>query len=107
MIITQPVNYGGRIYEAGENVRGKLPADMLILLQNSGVIQQPEAEADPSESKEREPMSLAQLAEYVQSIEDPEKISALLSEEQSGEKPRSGAISLFEKRLKELQHEQL
>ncbi|OME03376.1 hypothetical protein BSK54_07955 [Paenibacillus odorifer] len=44
LILKQPLNYGGRLYEIGENVRGKLPLDFIQELQESGHLEEREEE---------------------------------------------------------------
>lgn len=46
LILTEPLNYGGRLYIAGEDVRGKLPLDLIQQLQDGGYIEEQEAERD-------------------------------------------------------------
>ncbi|MNO15514.1 hypothetical protein D3C76_51800 [compost metagenome] len=36
MILKEAVNYGGRLYGAGENVKGKLPLEFIELLNKNG-----------------------------------------------------------------------
>jgi|GEM_PF-6488592 len=40
LILTQPLNYGGRLYEVGDNVRGRLPLDVIAQLQAGGHIEE-------------------------------------------------------------------
>lgn len=42
LILTQPLNYGGRLYEVGEDVQGKLPLDVIQQLQEGGHIEESE-----------------------------------------------------------------
>ncbi|MEC0234068.1 hypothetical protein P4H71_06950 [Paenibacillus kribbensis] len=47
MILKQPLNYGGRLWEAGENVQGQLPVDFILELQANGALEDsPDLEAE-------------------------------------------------------------
>lgn len=43
MILNKPLNYGGRLWEAGETVTGQLPVDLILQLQENGVIDKDES----------------------------------------------------------------
>lgn len=45
MILKKTLNYGGRLWEAGENVTGQLPIDLILELQESGAIHKDESPA--------------------------------------------------------------
>ncbi|AIW41792.1 hypothetical protein MHB54_04280 [Paenibacillus sp. FSL M7-0802] len=45
MILKKPLNYGGRLWEAGETVTGQLPIDLILELQESGAIDKNESPA--------------------------------------------------------------
>jgi len=40
--LTESLNYGGRLYEIGEDVRGKLPLEVIQQLQEGGHIEEVE-----------------------------------------------------------------
>lgn len=40
LILTQPLNYGGRLYAIGEDVQGKLPLELIEQLQENGHLQE-------------------------------------------------------------------
>lgn len=119
MILKSPLNFAGRLYEAGENVKGQLPLDMIEQLKGKGlfkdfepsgaVLEGSETSQDPKEQDEDNPQtfspsrSVAELEEYLKGVNDTEEITSLLEKEQASDQPRSGAIKLLEKKLKELQ----
>lgn len=39
MILKKPLNYAGRLWEAGSNVKGQLPMDFILELQANGAIE--------------------------------------------------------------------
>ncbi|MDY7990680.1 hypothetical protein UY286_08660 [Paenibacillus polymyxa] len=39
MILNKPLNYAGRLWEAGSNVKGQLPMDFILELQANGAIE--------------------------------------------------------------------
>ncbi|MEC0171161.1 hypothetical protein [Paenibacillus graminis] len=47
LILTEPLNHGGRLYAIGEDVRGKLPLDLIQQLQDGGYIEEQAPESDP------------------------------------------------------------
>lgn len=47
MRLAKPVNFAGRLYMPGENVKGVLPLDYLELLQASGFISESDDQGDP------------------------------------------------------------
>lgn len=119
MILKSPLNYAGRLYEVGESVRGQLPLDMIEQLKGKGlfkdeepsgtVLEGSETNQDPKEQNEDHPQtfspnrSVAELEEYLKGVNDAEEITSLLEQEQASDQPRSGAVKLLEKKLKELQ----
>lgn len=108
MILKSPVNYGGRLYEAGENVRGKLPPDYLDLLRaNEHIL---EANEEPKDDVEQDSTgqvatgdSLPELIKHIEASEDMEELDRLHAQEKSRSRPRSGALKAIEKRLAELE----
>lgn len=103
MILKNPVNYGGRLFEPGENVRGKLPLDLIEVLQENGQLDPVDpAETEDSPASEKE-LSLSELEAFLAQVQDPAEAKKLLEKEQSTKSPRTGAIKQLEKRLKELQ----
>ncbi|MFX3635448.1 MAG: hypothetical protein ACE3L7_04120 [Candidatus Pristimantibacillus sp.] len=53
LILKQPLNYGGGLFKVGEDVRGKLPLDLLEKLQEEGHIE----EVEGGEVEAEEPTS--------------------------------------------------
>lgn len=113
MILKKPLNFGGRLYNVGDDVKGKLPLDMIATLKSKGAfedfeeveeaIKLPEGETDPhSLSPSR---SVAELEEYLKGVESSEEVSALLEHEKTTSSPRASAIKVLEKRLQELSNE--
>ncbi|QLG39388.1 hypothetical protein HW560_15685 [Paenibacillus sp. E222] len=112
-ILKQPLNFGGRLFETGENIQGHIPLDMVELLQGQGVLEEieeaqeePDATSDITDTTEKF-KTVEELAEHVKTLDDAESVQALLAEEQGKEKPRAGAIKLLEARLKEIQDERV
>ncbi|MEC0092495.1 hypothetical protein [Paenibacillus macquariensis] len=114
MILKNALNFGGRLYEAGENVKGELPLDMIEVLKEKNAfsdidITSEEVNGEPptlddgvkvaTASVEK---SVAELEEHLKTILDVEEINALLEEENKREQPRASAIKALEKRMKEL-----
>lgn len=146
MILKSPLNYGGRLYIAGENVKGKLPLEMLELLEEKGAfnssfelsvqegsmdeptneggdvintqtistfgdgdkrevivpLSQDENNTIGEEMSLSPTRSVAELEEYLKDVKDMEEVLGLLNNEQESATPRSSAIKVLEKRLKEL-----
>ncbi|MET3831020.1 hypothetical protein ABIC86_002486 [Paenibacillus sp. DS2363] len=112
-ILKQPLNFGGRLFETGENIQGHVPLDMVELLQGQGALEEvdeaSEEHTQPSDDTVTvEPLkTVEELAEHVKTLADAETVQALLDEEQGREKPRAGAVKLIEARLKEIQDERV
>ncbi|MGW8956622.1 hypothetical protein [Paenibacillus sp. NPDC055715] len=62
MILKQPLNYGGRLYESGEKVTGQLPVDLILQLQESGAIDKEESPAQEAEGVTPTAVSAADFA---------------------------------------------
>jgi hypothetical protein len=111
LILKRPLNYGGRIFSAGENVRGILPSDLFATLQERDAFEEVQVESNENGEQSTtlpvSPQALAvnDLADYVGSVTDPTEIERLLQAEKETENPRASAIKLFEKRMKELANE--
>lgn len=110
MILKSPVNYGGRLYAIGENVRGKLPPDYLDLLRANGHILDIQATEEPKDEVEQDSTgqvatgdSLPELIKHIEASEDMEELDRLHAQEKSKSRPRSGALKAIEKRLAELE----
>lgn len=101
MILRQAVNFAGRIYPAGEDVRGKMPLDFIQLLQQSGVIDADETAQTPvpeDTTASVEGKTLAELNLLAASITEAVEIEALLAQEQNSAAPRAGAVKILEQR---------
>lgn len=106
LFMKEPVNFGGRIYEAGERATGRLPADFIEVLLKQGVLtDEPPEQEEKLPREEIEPMSVEQLSEHLKQVDDPAEVTRLLQLEQDSGSPRSTAVKLLEKRLKELGNE--
>lgn len=105
MNLTRPLNYGGRLYRAGENIAGQLPPDMIALLKANGTIT---TESDPSPAavvKSAQP-TVAELKKLVAETEDLKQLSEWLRKERESDNPRTSAIKLLEERIAELEESQ-
>lgn len=106
MILKNALNHGGRLYLAGEDVKGKLPLDMIQLLQEKGGFEDVIPLENPSNGEGFLPTrSVAELEEYLQSVDSKEELESLLTQEKQSDQPRASAIKVLEKRLKEMQSE--
>ncbi|MCM3129010.1 hypothetical protein ACFQ3J_08805 [Paenibacillus provencensis] len=119
MILKSPLNFAGRLYEAGENVKGQLPLDMIEQLKGKGLFKDSELSGTEQEGSEssQDPQtqdndnpqvfspnrSVAELEEYLKGVSEVEEINLLLEQEQASDQTRAGAVKLLEKKLKELQ----
>lgn len=117
MKLKRPLNYAGRLFDAGEEVKGKLPLDFIQALEEKGGFEDQD-EAEPLDSKDNleglsednhsslsPTRSVAELEEYLKSVEDLDHVSELLEKEKASNSPRASAIKVLEKRLKELANE--
>ncbi|OBZ08923.1 hypothetical protein A8L34_22485 [Bacillus sp. FJAT-27264] len=52
LILKQPLNYGGGLFEAGEDVRGRLPLDLIQQLQDDGHLEEREEEKQEQEGED-------------------------------------------------------
>ncbi|MFJ2044530.1 hypothetical protein ACIOBL_13035 [Paenibacillus taichungensis] len=111
-ILNKPLNYGGRLFEVGDNIRGQVPLDMIQLLKKEGVVSEEEVLKDqelPSggATAVEQLKTVEELAEHLKILNDAESVQSLLDEEQGKDKPRAGAVKLLEARLKEIQDERV
>ncbi|MEK5182131.1 hypothetical protein [Paenibacillus odorifer] len=49
LILKEPLNYGGRLFEVGEDVRGRLPLELTQQLQEMGHLEEREEEKSEDE----------------------------------------------------------
>ncbi|MEK4882646.1 MULTISPECIES: hypothetical protein [Paenibacillus] len=49
LILKEPLNYGGRLFEVGEDVRGRLPLELTRQLQEMGHLEEREEEKPEDE----------------------------------------------------------
>jgi len=109
MILKTPVNYGGRLYQPGENVAGKLPLDYLELLRNNGHLD--EGEKTPSSEQvvgtTNAEFSLdaavGEVVKYIEELNDLEELDQLYQLEKEKQRPRSNVLKAIEKRYAELE----
>jgi len=109
MILKTPVNYGGRLYQPGENVAGKLPLDYLELLKNNGHLD--EGEETPSSEQKVETnnsefsldASAGEVVKYIEELNDLEELDRLCQQEKDKQRPRSNVLKAIEKRYAELE----
>ncbi|MDM5278808.1 hypothetical protein QUF95_15525 [Paenibacillus silvae] len=112
-ILNKPLNYGGRLFAVGENIRGHVPLDMIQLLEKEGAVsteEAPEEQGLPSSATDpssEQMKTVEELSEYLKTVNEAETVQALLKEEQEKDKPRAGAVRLLEARLKEIQDERV
>jgi hypothetical protein len=104
LILNRPLNYGGRLYQSGENVAGQLPPDMIDLLRKNGAITA--ASDHAAEPPSGESMTIAQLKKLAAETEDVELLAEWLRKERESENPRASAIRFLEERIAELEKSQ-
>jgi hypothetical protein len=89
MILRSALNYAGRLYEAGDNVTGQLPLDMIRALQANGVLEAPASSSEQVDKAAGNVPAAVSAAEFGQmAAEEQKKLLESLGLEPSSNKEK-------------------